>query len=371
LEAIVKHPNKVLILLYLVAGTLCANSHATTKQDLKEAYRPATVISVRKLDTNANYAYNVGFEFDCMVYIARYKSANDVVPPQALALNSSVNIRLENEWLHVSLPDARDLTMRLVSANGTPDDACSSKAAGSALAIPPGTILPISLNSEISSDRSKAGMPITATVMQDVPLGAGVSLSKGSKIFGRVLEAMRPGGGSAEAKVTFEFDRVQFGARTVPVTTNLRALASLMEISAAGTPKVSSDASSTRNLVQIGGDQESYGQGAVLLDSKVVGTYTNQGTLAYLSPDLGTECRSAIEGNTRAQAFWVFSAHACGSYGFASVKILHAGRTSPVGRITLVSNGKPVNVSRNSGMLLRVDRNDPAKTSAEAAAPAQ
>ncbi len=355
--------------LCLVAGLLPANLQATTAQELKEAYQPATVVSVTKLNTTTNYAYNIGIELDCKTYITRYKSANDYVPPQALALNSNINVRLENDWMYVSLPDSHDLTMRLVSANGARDEACSTKSANSGFAIPPGTILPISLISEINSEKSKAGTLITATVMQDVPLGSGMSLPKGSKVFGHVLDATPRNGSSVEAKVTFEFDRVQFGARTIPVTTNLRALASMMQVSAARTPKLSSDASSTRDLVQIGGDQESYGQGAILLDSKVVGTYTSQGTLAYLSPDLGTECRSAIEGNTRAQAFWVFSAHACGAYGFANLKILHAGRTSPIGRITLVSNGK-VDVGKNSGMLLRVDRGDPAETSA-AATPAQ
>ena len=45
--------------------------------------------------------------------------------------------------------------------------------ARSAEAIPAGTILPVSLNSTLRSDKSGSGATIIATVMQDVPLGRG------------------------------------------------------------------------------------------------------------------------------------------------------------------------------------------------------
>ena len=96
------------------------------------------------------------------------------------------------------------------------------------------------------------------------------------------------------------------------------------------------------------------------------GKYTSQGVLAYASQDLGTECRGTIDGNTRPQAFWVFSVHACGAYGFGDVKILHSGRTEPVGVVTLTSSGNAVKVGRSSGMLLRVDRSGAEETQADA-----
>ena len=43
------------------------------------------------------------------------------------------------------------------------------------------------------------------------------------------------------------------------------------------------------------------------------------------------------------------------------MKILHSGRTEPVGEVALVSSGKVVKVERGSGMLLRVDRSGSAK----------
>ena len=280
-----------------------------------------------------------------------------------------MNVRLENHWLRVFLPPDRNLEMRLVSTNGMSDAACAKNAAATSReTIPAGTILPVSLDSAIGSDQSQAGAPIAATLMQDVSLKTGVTLRKGSKVFGHVVEAVRPGQGADEARLSFEFDHVQLGHQTVAITTNLRALASAMEVSATSTPKSSSDDPSTWTLTQIGGDQVAYGQGGpVVADSQVVGTYTNQGTLAYLNPDLGTECRSTMNGNTRPQAFWVFSVHACGAYGMGDVKILHSGRTEPEGQVILISDGKLVRVGKNTGMLLRVDSSAHEEESAETA----
>src|ERR1700691_2848280 len=63
----------------------------------------------------------------------------------------------------------------------------------SAEPIPAGTILPVSLNSNLRSAKSGSGTPIIATVMQDVPLGKGEPLRKGSKVTGHVVAASTPG----------------------------------------------------------------------------------------------------------------------------------------------------------------------------------
>jgi hypothetical protein len=196
--------------------------------------------------------------------------------------------------------------------------------------------------------------------MQDVPLGSGTTLRAGSKVTGHVVETIQPGKGSDEARISFQFDQVQLGNRTVPVTTNLRALASDTAVLAATPRPTSPDYAD--NQIQIGGDQISYGEGGpVMMGSEVVGKNTRQGVLAYVSDDLGTECRGTIDGNTRPQGFWVFSMHACGAYGFGDVRILHSGRTAPVGEVTLTSSGKSVEVGKSSGMLLRVDRSGSAQ----------
>ena len=246
--------------------------------------------------------------------------------------------------------------------NLKPSHQPAQEQAQSAAPIPAGTIVPVSLNSTLRSDKSESGAAITATVMQDVPLGAGKTLRAGSKVTGHVVEAVSPGRGSDESKIAFQFDQVRFDNRTVPIAANLRAVASVMEVSAAQVPPSGGeeDYSGYWNLVQIGGGQVSYGQGGpVMLGPQVVGESTSQGALANISSNSGAECRAVINGNTREQAFWLFSVDACGTYGLGDMQIIHTGSTEPLGEITLTSGKKTLKVGRGSAMLLRVDGGGP------------
>ena len=231
----------------------------------------------------------------------------------------------------------------------------------SAEPIPAGTILPVTLNSALRSDKSGSGATIIATLMQDVPLGTGKTLGAGSMMTGHIVEAITPGRGSDESKISFEFDQVRFGNQTIAITTNLRAVASRSAVLAATPQPTSIDYSDSQ--VQIGGDQISYGSdGPVMVGSQVVGKYTGQGVLAYAGQDVGS-CRGMSANNGLPQAFWLFSVNACGSYGFGDLKILQSGRTEPLGEVTL-ANRKAVKVNKGSAMLLRVDGSGPEEAQA-------
>jgi hypothetical protein len=213
---------------------------------------------------------------------------------------------------------------------GTGEDLKQNQAAE---LIPAGTILPVTLNSTLRSDKRESGATITATVLQDVPLGAGKTLRRGSKVTGHVIETVTPGKGSDESRVSFQFDGLRFENRTVPITANLKALASFMEVDAAQVPTSGGDGVSEADwsLVKIGGDQ------------------------VKINPDVSVECGGGNNANNSAQAFWLFSPDACGTYGLGDVQIGRSGRSAPLGEVTLTSNGKAVRVGRGSAMLLRVD----------------
>src|ERR1700690_4460345 len=91
------------------------------------------------------------------------------------------------------------------------DQPAQEQNARSAEAIPAGTIIPVSLNSTLLSDKSGSGDAITATVLQDVPLGDGETLRASSKMAGRVVAAIAPGKESDEPRVSFQFDQVRLG----------------------------------------------------------------------------------------------------------------------------------------------------------------
>jgi hypothetical protein len=223
-------------------------------------------------------------------------------------------------------------------------------------AIPPGTILPIRLNSSISSD-SKPGQIITARIMQDVPLDDGGKIREGSKVIGHVVDVSSPADGSA-ARVSLQFDKLISSGRTISIKTNLRAVAGFMAVLEADTPEGS--ASNPLATRQVGGDVAYTSAGPVTAadSGAVVGKTVRDGVLDQPTPAnrQGKECRGAVDGNSSPEAMWVFSADACGTYGLSSILVAHAGRTDPVGVIVLASWKGKLKVPRGTGMLLRVDQ---------------
>jgi len=226
--------------------------------------------------------------------------------------------------------------------------------------IPPGTILPVRLRTTISSEKCRPGQLIIGRIAQNVPLPNGSTIHAGSKIQGQIIEAI-PGGTSSGPKLSIRFDKVYAQGKTIPVTTNLRAIAGFMEVMEAGVPEEAPSEGTPYtwlNTTQIGGDSV-YGMGGPVMSaentSELVGKSVNDGVLSHVSAKEGTKCRGAIDGNNNPQALWVFSSDACGTYGLDHVKISHAGRTDPAGTISLVSDSSKLKIPNGTGMLLRVN----------------
>ncbi|MGA8490222.1 MAG: hypothetical protein WB711_07355 [Terriglobales bacterium] len=224
-------------------------------------------------------------------------------------------------------------------------------------AIPAGTILPVALNSSLNSRKLKAGQLITARVMQDVPLSPELKLHAGAKVIGHVID-VKPANGIAKAQVSIRFDTLLMSKQSIPIITDLRALASMMAVEQAQLPEAGPDRGTSENAWttdQIGGEVVYRGGGPVANGLQFVGTPTANGVLVHISAKPGSSCRGDVEGKDRLQALWVFSSDACGVYDFVDLNIVHAGRTDPVGLITLKSDHGDVNVRAGSGMLLRVN----------------
>jgi hypothetical protein len=224
-------------------------------------------------------------------------------------------------------------------------------------AIPAGTILPVQLNSSLKSNRARPGQIITARLMQDLSLPAGARIHAGARVSGHVL-AVVPARNGKSAKISFRFDTLTARKRHIPVITNVRALASMMDVSQAHIPESGPDHGTSEynwTTDQIGGEIDYHGGGAIVHDSEIIGYSVANGVLARATAKPGSECRAAVAGNDLPQALWVFSSDACGLYDFPDVTLVHAGRTSPVGQIVLESNAGDLNIRAGSGMLLRVN----------------
>jgi hypothetical protein len=216
----------------------------------------------------------------------------------------------------------------------------------------PGTLLPAMLSSSIDSHKNRPGDEIKARLMQDVPLGNGHKLPAGTRVVGEITD-VKP------SMVTLRFDRLFVRNNTIAIRTNLRALASMTEISDAQLPTntVSGDFGSSVddwNTVQVGGDVV-YGRrgGPVMHGSSVVGhSLLGNGVLAVPEAASDSTCRADISSETP-QAMWLFSASACGTYGYPDLSIAHAGRSEPIGIVVLAAPDR-VRITAGSGVLLRV-----------------
>jgi hypothetical protein len=233
------------------------------------------------------------------------------------------------------------------------------KAGESSITIPSGTILPVRLNSTISSAKSKPGQLITGRIMQNVPLPSGELIRAGSKVIGHIVE-VTPATTTVPARISLQFDKLISSDQTIPVTTNLRAVAGFMQILYAQTPTTGpgeSDVFDWLTTIQIGGDVV-YGVGGPVAAAEnanqIIGKSVPGGVLAQVRAKEGTNCRGPVDGNDSPQALWVFSSDACGAYGLAHLSIAHAGRTDPTGVIVLASDNGNVKVASGAGMLLRV-----------------
>ncbi|HYL47303.1 MAG TPA: hypothetical protein VEU52_09775 [Candidatus Limnocylindrales bacterium] len=224
------------------------------------------------------------------------------------------------------------------------------------IAIPAGTILPVRLETSINSERSKAGDKIEARIMQDVPLPGRGKIRRGSLVVGQVKEAA-PASSGQGGRFTIVFDSIKSGRETIPVRTNLRVIASLLEVDEAQIQEYGGDRgtpTSAFTTTQIGGEMVYRGGGHVMNGRDVVGEPVPYGVLARVREVEDSKCRGAVAGNDSPQALWIFSTDACGVFGYPGMRIVHAGRTEPVGEIVLAEENGNVHLRAGSAMLLRV-----------------
>jgi hypothetical protein len=211
--------------------------------------------------------------------------------------------------------------------------------------VPAGTVLPLRLETSLKADRIHAGQQIRSRVMQDIP---GTHIRKGTTVLGQVVSF-------TPARLELRFDTLVTHGQRIALHTDLRALASLLEVEEAQIPEGGPDKGipaydyTTR---QIGGEEVYRGGGPVARGVIPVAEPTPDGARGQLSSN--PPCRASIADNINSQALWLFSTDACGIYGFPNLVIEHARRTNPVGNIVLVPNGSRLNIRSGSGLLLRV-----------------
>jgi hypothetical protein len=217
--------------------------------------------------------------------------------------------------------------------------------------LPAGTFLPVSLDHGLNAKKLHSGQMIHARVMQSIP---GTQVHRGAQVIGRVVRVQTQSRGPATLELRFE--SVESHHRRIPVHTDLRAIASPLEVELAQIPEEMSSRGltpETWDTQQIGGDQVYRGGGPVAESNKPVGKPVAYGVEVTPRSSPGTPCRAEIGDNTHPQALWLFSANACGVYGFPNLHIEHAGRANG-GAIVLTARSGKLNLGGGSALLLRV-----------------
>jgi hypothetical protein len=218
--------------------------------------------------------------------------------------------------------------------------------------IPAGTVIPVMLNTGLNADKDKAGKKIDGKVMQDVPTPLGFTISKGSRITGQVVSAGKSDG--SNSSLVLKFDSIQDHGRTIPLTAAVLAVASMQSVAQAQLPINSNpDTQPASQWVtrQVGGDAVNRAQAKAGTPSGLTGTWLEgSSVLIKLTPNADAGC-PAGPGYDRAQAVWIFSSSACGTYDLGSARIGSAGATPPLGHVSITSD-RNVQIHGGSGWLL-------------------
>lgn len=218
-------------------------------------------------------------------------------------------------------------------------------------ALPAGTLLPVSLNHGLNARKLHAGQSIRAQLMQSVPE---TQIHRGAQVLGSVVEVRTAPG--APAQLNIRFDAVESHGQRIPIQTDLRAIASPLEVRQAQDPEEMASRGLTpenSTTQQIGGDQVYRGGGPVAQGVTEVGKPVAYGVEGQPRIELGKPCRGLVAGNTRPQALWLFSVNACGVYGFPNLTVEHAGRST--GTIELASTNGQLHLGGGTALLLRVN----------------
>lgn len=223
--------------------------------------------------------------------------------------------------------------------------------------IPVGTVIPVSLEYALSATQGVKGELIHGRVPQDVPLANKQKIPAGSKVFGKVLEAIPAKDDGGPSSVTFRIDSVEIRGYRIHIVTGLRAMAPFATVQHAQTPSEDSQGNpySWATTVQIGGDIR-YGAGGKVTDRRhrVIGKGTADGVLVTLQDAPGSPCAGWPSGQEHPQALWVFSGDACGLYDMKNIRVSQAGNKDPLGQITLTRDEGNLNIGQSPGLLLRV-----------------
>lgn len=230
--------------------------------------------------------------------------------------------------------------------------------AGNKTVIPAGFIapatLPIVFTKTIAADQTHVGDIVTAKTSQRVYLSNGAVIPSGTRVSGHVIAAngfaydKTPYAHQKTSTLTIKFDSVQVGGTVLPLNATVRAMADPIT-SEQAQMKLATDIDPEGTTTQIGGDQVTPRASEVVnSDGDVVGYNKRGGVYAHLIAS------GACDGSDVEVSMGIYSASACGLYGFSRVSAVEMGSQEQPSTLTLVSTHVSPKIWKSSTALLEV-----------------
>jgi hypothetical protein len=223
----------------------------------------------------------------------------------------------------------------------------------------PGTTLPIQFEKALDPSHIHAGDAIAARTAQNVRLANGQILPAGAHVNGQVVFASAfvfdktPYAKQKASTLAIRFDSIESKGEMLPLNVYVRAMADPLAVWDAQRPK-STDLDTLGTTTQIGGDQVVPSQREVVSqDGDVIGYRRKGGVYAHLISAAGNGSTDCDASDTE-QSMGLFSASACGLYGYTDVTMLNGGKTGEKSTLTLSSRRRSAKIWAKSEALLEV-----------------
>ncbi len=216
------------------------------------------------------------------------------------------------------------------------------------------TTFPIVFTKSISAKNAHAGDSVTARTTQIVRLGESEVIPKGTRINGHVIAAKpfeydtTPYARQRASVLSIRFDSIEIQSQAAPLDVTVRAMASPIVSEDARIP-INHDIDPSGATVQVGGDQR-YPWNAPVKneDGDVVAYSRHGGVYAHLIAN------GACDGSSVEVSVGIYSASACGLYGFDQTSAEEVGSSAHPSTLTLVSTHQSPKIWKNSTALLEV-----------------
>lgn len=236
----------------------------------------------------------------------------------------------------------------------------AAPAAIHAAELPSDTTVPVVLQKTVDAGKVKPGDTVRAKTTEAVSV-SGTEIGKGATLIGHVVEA-RPFvfdpthyAVQKASYLSIHFDQVLEKGAAIPLNVSVRALANSREAYEASRPHYMDETDSLGTMELIGGDHYSpIGKELRSADDEdIVGYIHKQGVFAHLLPS--DSATFACNGTNTEQAVGVFSADACGLYGFKDVAMIANGGGAEKGTFRLESRHYTVKLYAGSAVLLQAE----------------